>query len=239
MKSWLGTSTKKCSNAWKGRETFTLQQSHLLRQRHELLVQIFSLQHMWHNLFKDWKFGATFDYMQRASHAYLPKECIPIERNPSEKLNSFKIPITEDQKLFKKLIFLISNLFAFRKSIKRNRNYKMDWKTCLYIIFSLVKPNTRSDFSLHFRSSTVCILFYQCIWRLVNAKQSTNEIKVFEVETATKNELSSVLEQLNQRHSQRERSIDFDDDEEYFNDTAEEKELSTQFLQMQKNLLIH
>ena len=58
-----------------------------------------------------------------------------------------------------------------------------------------------------------------------------------EVETAIKVKLSSILEQLNHRHSQRERVIDFDDDE-YFNDTAEEKELSTQFLQMQKNQLI-
>ena len=44
------------------------------------------------------------------------------------------------------------------------------------------------------------------------------------------------MEQLNQRHSQRERVIDYDNDE-YFNDTAEEKELSTQFLQMQNNQL--
>ena len=58
-----------------------------------------------------------------------------------------------------------------------------------------------------------------------------------EVETAIKIKLSSILEQLNHRHSQRERVIDFDDDE-YFNDTAEEKELSTQFLQIQKNQLI-
>ena len=45
------------------------------------------------------------------------------------------------------------------------------------------------------------------------------------------------MEQLNQRHRQRERVIDYDNDE-YFNDTAEEKELSTQFLYMQKNQLI-
>ena len=45
------------------------------------------------------------------------------------------------------------------------------------------------------------------------------------------------MEQLNQRQSQIERVNDFDDDE-HFNDTAEEKELSTQFLQMQKNQLI-
>ena len=46
------------------------------------------------------------------------------------------------------------------------------------------------------------------------------------------------MEQLNQRPSQRKRSIDFDDDDEFFNGLAEEKELSTQLLQMQKNQLI-
>ena len=63
------------------------------------------------------------------------------------------------------------------------------------------------------------------------------KLKFIEVETAIKNKLSSVLEQLIQSHSQTERIHDFDDDE-YFNDTTDEKELSTQFLQMQKNQLI-
>ena len=62
------------------------------------------------------------------------------------------------------------------------------------------------------------------------------ELKFFEVETAIKKKLSNIVELLNQRHSQRERVIDFDDGEN-FNDTAEEKELSTQFLQLQKNKL--
>ena len=57
-----------------------------------------------------------------------------------------------------------------------------------------------------------------------------------EVETAIKIKLSSILKQINQRHSQWERVIDFGDDE-YFNDTAEEKELSTQFFQMQEKRL--
>ena len=53
------------------------------------------------------------------------------------------------------------------------------------------------------------------------------------------------MEQPNQRHSQRERVIVFDgddddddDDGEYFSDFAEEKQLSTQFLQMRKIRLI-
>ena len=63
------------------------------------------------------------------------------------------------------------------------------------------------------------------------------KVRFIEVETAIKNKLSSILEQLNQRRSQRKRVIDYDNDD-YFNDAAEAKELSTQFLQMQKIQLI-
>ena len=59
-----------------------------------------------------------------------------------------------------------------------------------------------------------------------------------EVETAVKIKLSNILEDLNQRHSQREPVIDFEEDEVYFSDNAEEKELSTHLLQMQKNQLV-
>ena len=71
------------------------------------------------------------------------------------------------------------------------------------------------------------------------ATQSKAQLKLrfIEVETAIRIKLSSILEQLNQRHSQRERVIDYDNDE-YFNNTVEENELSTQFLQMQENHLI-
>ena len=70
LRHWLcgwiadwGTRTKKYSKVWKECQPFTLPQSNLLSQRHEFFLQIFSLQHKWHNLFKDWKFGVTFDYM--------------------------------------------------------------------------------------------------------------------------------------------------------------------------------
>ena len=49
------------------------------------------------------------------------------------------------------------------------------------------------------------------------------KLKFLEVKTAIKIKLSSILQQLNQRHSQREGAIDYDDDE-CFNDTAEEQE---------------
>ena len=69
------------------------------------------------------------------------------------------------------------------------------------------------------------------------ATQSKTEVKLnfIEVETAIKIKLCAILEQLNQRRNQAERVSNFADDcmvEE------EEKDLSTQFLQMQKNQLI-
>ena len=112
----------------------------------------------------------------------------------------------------------------------------MDWKTCPYISLGFVKPNNRTHFSLQFIFSTPSILVIT-LEGLATESKAQMELKFFEVETAIKIKLSSVLEQLNQRHNQTERVIDFEDDE-YFNETADEKELSTQFLQMQKNQLI-
>ena len=79
--------------------------------------------------------------------------------------------------------------------------------------------------------------FVSALESLATQRKAQKKIRFIEVETAIKIILSSILEQLNQRHSQQERVIDCDNDE-YFNDTAEEKEFSTQLLQMQKNQLI-
>ena len=73
--------------------------------------------------------------------------------------------------------------------------------------------------------------FISALEGLATQSKAQMKLRFFEVETAIMIKISSILEQLNQRHSQREGVIDFDDND-YFNDTAEEKELSTQFLQM-------
>ena len=72
---------------------------------------------------------------------------------------------------------------------------------------------------------------------MATQSKAQKKIRFIEVETAFKIKISSILEQLNQTHSQRERVKDYDNDK-YFRDIAEEKELSTQFLQMLKNQLI-
>ena len=177
---------KKYSKDWRGRQTCTLQQSLLL-----LFLQIFLMQHMWHNLFNDWKLGATFDYMQRASQAHVPKECIPVSRNPLWKVGFSQNSIQKGSKMFENLaVFCFSIYLRKGRDVYRNWKDKANWKTGLYICFNFVKPNTKNHFSLQFRSSTPCIPLCQCPWRLGNVTQSKIEFKVIEVVTARKIKLS-------------------------------------------------
>ena len=71
-----------------------------------------------------------------------------------------------------------------------------------------------------------------------SAKQSKAQMKLtfLEVETAIKSKLIRTLESLNERHCCNQRVFEFEDHS--FEDDNEEKDASTQFLQMQKNQLI-
>ena len=74
----------------------------------------------------------------------------------------------------------------------------MDWKTFPYISFNFVNPNTRTHFSLQFRSSTPCILFVSDLEGLATQSKAQMKLRFFETETAIKIKLSGTLEQLNQ-----------------------------------------
>ena len=62
------------------------------------------------------------------------------------------------------------------------------------------------------------------------------KLKFLEVETATKSKLTGTLESLNERRYRNQRVFEFED--HCFEDDNEEKDASTEFLQMQKNQLI-
>ena len=62
------------------------------------------------------------------------------------------------------------------------------------------------------------------------------KLKFLEIETAIKSKLTRTLEPLNERRCRNQRVFEFDD--HCFEDDNEEKDASTQFLQMQKNQLI-
>ena len=62
------------------------------------------------------------------------------------------------------------------------------------------------------------------------------KLKFLEVETAIKSKLTRTLEPLNEHRYRNLRDIEFED--HFFEDDNEEKDVSTQFLPMQKNQLI-
>ena len=62
------------------------------------------------------------------------------------------------------------------------------------------------------------------------------KLKVLEIETAIKSKLTRTLESLNERRCRNQRVFEFEDP--CFEDDKEEKDASTQFLQLQKNQLI-
>ena len=146
-------------------------------------------------------------------------------------MDSFNIPYREDQKLFKNLA-----VFGFEIICVKEETYKETEITKWigkHVLISVSNSSNLIPEPIFLCSSDPRHLKFPFISALESSATQTKaqmKIRFIEVETAIKIK-------INHRHSQQERVIDYDNDE-YFNDTTEEKELSTQFLQMQKNQLI-
>ena len=174
---------------------------------------------------------------ERVKHIY-PKNVYQFRETLFENLDSFNIAYREDQKLFKNLA-----VFDFDSICNKDETYK-ETETAKWIGKHVSIPVSISSnlipepiFLCNSDPRHLVSPFASTREGLATQSKAQTKLRFIEVEAAIKIKLSSILQQLNQRHSQRERVNDYDNDE-YFNDTAEEKELSTQFLQMQKNHLI-
>ena len=78
--------------------------------------------------------------------------------------------------------------------------------------------------------------FIDAVEGLATQSKAQMKLKFLEIETAIKSKLSRTLESLNERRCRNQREFEFED--HCFADDDEEKDVSTQFLQMQKNQLI-
>ena len=78
--------------------------------------------------------------------------------------------------------------------------------------------------------------FIGAVEGLATQSKAQVKLKFLEVETAIKSKLTRTLKTLNERHCRNQRVFEFGD--HCFEDDNEEKDASTQFLQMQKNQLI-
>ena len=168
----------------------------------------------------------------RVKHIY-PKNVYELRETLFEKLDAINIPYENEQKLFKRLA-----LFDFESICVKEDSYKQtETTTCIgkHVPISVSIPSNlipEPIFLCNADPHHLISSFTTALEGLATPSKARMKLNFIEVETAIKIKLSAILEQLNQR---RNRVSNFVDDcivEE------EEKDLSTQFLQMQKNQLI-
>ena len=162
---------------------------------------------------------------ERVKYIY-SKNVYQLRETLFEMLDSFNNPFREDQRLFRNLaIFDFAYVCVKEETYKETETTKWIGKhvpISVWISSNLIREPIFCNLdSWHLVSS-----FISALAGLATQCKAQMKLKFIEVETAIKNKLSSALEQLNQRHSQREWVIDFDDDE-FSNDTAEEKDRTT------------
>ena len=171
----------------------------------------------------------------RVKHIY-SKNVYELRKTLFEKLDAFNIPYRSEHKLFKNLaVFDFETICVKEESYKQTETTKWTGKhvpISVSISSNLIpEPIFRCNANPHYLISS----FITALEGLATQSKAQMKLNCIEVETAIQIKLCAILEQLNQRRNRAERVSNFVDDcivEE------EEKDLSLQFLQMQKNQII-
>ena len=165
-----------------------------------------------------------------------PKNVYELRETVFEKLDAFNILYRNEQKLFKNWA-----KFEFESVCVKENSYKQaettTWIGKLVPISVSISSNLIPEpiFLCKANPHHLISSFITALDGLATQSKAQMKLNSIEVETAIKIKLCAILEQLNRRHNQAERVSNFVDDcivED------EEKDLSTQILQMQKNQLI-
>ena len=154
-----------------------------------------------------------------------------------DKLDSLDIQYTDDQKLFKNLA-----VFEFESNCIPDQKFK-NTETTSWIgkhvpISVSISSNliTMPLFLCNSNPRDLVESFIDAVEGLATQSIAQMKLKFLGIETAIKSKLSRTLESLNERRCRNQRGFEFED--HCFEDDNEEKDASTQFLQMQKKQLI-
>ena len=173
---------------------------------------------------------------ERVKHIY-PKNAYQLRKTLFDKLESFDIQSTDNQKLVNNLA-----VFDFASVCLSEEKFK-NTKTTTWI-------GKHVPISVSISSNLIAVPKFLCnsnpcnlVEWLINsveglATQSKSQMKLnfLEVETEFKSKLKRPLESLNERRCRNQRVFEFED--QCFEDDNEKKVASTQFSQTQKNQLI-
>ena len=163
--------------------------------------------------------------------------CINSEKTLFYKLDSFDIQYTDDQKLFNDLgVFHLDSIcipeekFKITEMITWIGKHVPIWVSTSSNLIAIPKIFCNSIYPDLVES------FIDAVDGLATQRKAQMKLKFLEVEAANKSMLSRTLESPNERRCGNQRVFEFND--HCFEDYNEEKDASTQFLQVQKNQLI-
>ena len=173
---------------------------------------------------------------ERVKHIY-PKNVYQLRETLFDKLDSLDIQYTDDQKLFKNLaVFDCESICIPEEKFKNTKTTSWIGK---HVPISVSISSNLIPMPLFLCNSNPRDLvesFIDALEGLATQSKAQMKLKFLAIETAIKSKLSRTLESLNERRCRNQRGFEFED--HCFEDDNEEKDASTQFLQMQKNQLI-
>ena len=172
----------------------------------------------------------------RVKHIY-PKNVFELRETLFEMLDAFNIPYGKEQKLFKNLaIFDFDSIFVKEESYKQTET--TTWIGKHVPISVSISSNLIPEpiFLCNANPQHLISTFSSALEGLATQSKAQMKLNFIEVDTAIKIKLCAILEQVNQRRNRAERVSSFVHD--CIVEEEQEKNLSTQFLQMQNNQII-
>ena len=169
-------------------------------------------------------------------HIY-PKNVYELRKALFDKLDSFGIQYTDDQKLFTNLaLFDFESICIPEEKFKNTETTTWIGKHVPILVSISSNLIAKPIFLCNSNPRDLVESIIDAVEGLATQSKAQMKLKFLEIETAIKSKLTRTLESLNERRCRNQRVFDFED--HCFEDDNEEKDASTQFLQMQKEQLI-
>ena len=173
---------------------------------------------------------------ERVKHIY-PKNVYQLQETLFDKLDSFDIQYTDDQKLVKNLAAFDFESICIPEEKFENTETR-SWIGKHVPVSVSISSNliAKPIFLCNSNPRDLVESFIDAVEGLATQSKAQMKLNFLEIETAIKSKLSRTLESLNERRCRNQREFEFED--HCFEDDNAEKNASTQFLRMQKNQLI-
>ena len=167
---------------------------------------------------------------ERVKHIY-PKNVYQLRETLFDKLDSFDIQYTDDQKLSTNLaVFDFESICIPKEKFKNTKTTTWIGKHVPISVSISSNLLAKPIFLCNSNPRDLVESFIDAVEGLATQSKAQMKLKFLEVETAIKKKLTRTLELLNECRCRKQRVFDFEDP--CFGDDNEEKDASTQFLQM-------